>query len=493
MEARAPFRRLIALEANLLTPAELRDELGEPGSRELFNHPRPGLLIAAQQTARREAMTELLNASEDRGETELRAADARKFNAHKSTLDLLAVYEAELADSPQQRSADTFKRAGLSLAYVNRENGTYEQHGENGYFRDMVAFRLNGDGAAFNRLQRHAVETEQRIERGDYVSADISREQRDLSRTDGSGGYFVPPAWLMNEYVALARAGRPTANAVTNLPLPPGTDSLNLPKINTGTTTAIQTADNQSVSNTDLADTSVSAGVKTIAGAQNVAIQALEQSPIAFDQIIMADLLAAYATNVNVQVLNGSNANGEVKGLLGASGINSVTYTDTTPTIGELWPKIASAINLVHTNRFLPPTCIVMHPTRWAWMLATLDSSGRPFIVANNAQGATNAVATVSEVNSQGVVGTLQGLPVIVDPSILTNLGAGTNEDRIIVMRASDLYLWESATRTRVLPEVKATTLGVVLQAYGYLAFTAERQAKAISVISGTGLSTPSF
>jgi HK97 family phage major capsid protein len=479
---------------DLLSTAELRDAFGEPGSGDIDSHPRPQIIIDAQKVARREAMTALLDATEDRGASELRASEQRQFDAHKSALDLLAVYEAEIADGGRaQRSANALNGAGVRGAFVTRENGTYEKHGDHGYFRDMVAFRVNGDGAALSRLQRHAQETEQRIERGDYVSADVSREQRDLSRTDGSGGYFVPPAWLMTDYIALARAGRTTANVVTNLPLPAGTDSLNIPKVSTGTTTAIQTADNQSVSNTDLADTSVSAGVKTIAGQQKVAIQAIEQSPIAFDQVIIADLLGAYATNVDTQVLNGANSAGEVKGILQASNTIGVTYTDTTPTVAELWPKIANAINSVHTQRYAPPTAIVMHPTRWAWFLAQLDSSGRPFVVANTAQGATNAIATFGNVASEGAVGTLQGLPVYVDPSMPNTLGSGTNEDRILVMRASDSYLWESATRTRVLPETDAATLEVRIQAYGYLAFTAERQPKSIAIISGTGLSTPSF
>jgi hypothetical protein len=50
------------------------------------------------------------------------------------------------------------------------------------------------------------------------------------------------------------------------------------------------------------------------------------------------------------------------------------------------------------------------------------------------------------------------GLPVVTDPSIPNTLGAGTNEDRIIMMRASDLYLWESPIRTRVLPEIGSGT-----------------------------------
>jgi HK97 family phage major capsid protein len=478
---------------NLLTPAELRDAFGEPGSGEIEGHPRPTIIIDAQKVARREAMTALLDDAEKRGAIELRASEQRAFDAHKAALDLLAVYEAEIADGGRaQRSADALRRIG-GAARVTRENGTYEAHGEHSYFGDLVAFRTFGDGSALTRLQRHAQETENRIARDEYVDAKHSQEQRDLSRTDGSGGYFVPPAWLMEDAVALARAGRPTANVVRNLPLPAGTDSLNLPKISTGTTTAIQTTDNQSVSETDLADTSVSAGVKTIAGQQDVAIQALEQSPIAFDQIIFADLLGAYNTNVDTQVISGANSAGEVKGILSMSGNNSTTYTDTTPSVSELWPKIADAINKVHVNRYLSPNVIVMHPTRWAWFLATLDSSGRPLVVANDAQGATNAIATVSQVTSEGVVGTLQGLPVVVDPSIPTNLGSGTNEDRIIVMRANDVYLWESAVRTRVLPEVGSGTLTVRLQAYGYLAFTAERIPKAVSIISGSGLSTPSF
>ncbi len=277
---------------------------------------------------------------------------------------------------------------------------------------------------------------------------------------------------------------------MTNLPLPPGTDSLNVPRISTGTSTDIQTADNQSVSETDLADATVAAGVKTIVGQQDVAIQALEQSPVAFDRIIFADLTADYATKLDVQVLSGSNSAGQVKGIRGATGINTVTYTDTTPTVPELWPKIASAINAVHTGRYLPPTHIIMHPRRWSWMLAALDDQHRPFIVPSS-NGPTNSMAVVNAPTSEGVVGTLQGLSVVVDPSIPTTLGSGTNEDIILVMRASDSYLWESSIRTRVLPEVGSGTLTTRIQVYGYAAFTPERQPKSITLLSGSGLTDP--
>jgi len=51
------------------------------------------------------------------------------------------------------------------------------------------------------------------------------------NRTDGQGGYFVPPLWLVDEFVAYLRAGRTTANLPMQLDLPTGTDSINLPKV----------------------------------------------------------------------------------------------------------------------------------------------------------------------------------------------------------------------------------------------------------------------
>jgi hypothetical protein len=87
----------------------------------------------------------------------------------------------------------------------------------------------------------------------------------------------------------------------------------------------------------------------------------------------------------------------------------------------------------------------------------------------------------------------MQGLPIVTDPSIGITYGSGTNQDRVIVMRASDFYLWESTIRTRVLPEVGSGALTVRAQVYGYLGFTAERQPKSIAIISGSGLSAPTW
>lgn len=453
-------------------------------------------LIAKQDEARQSRddlqskRSAIVQLADDEGRSDLTEAEDSEFQELTTQIrDLDTEIETraqritELSEE-EQRSSDAalaFRQAEIASTRVkvNNEARMYERGNGRSYLQDLAKVQINNDPEARARLERHAAEVA------------VDPEYRDLTRTDGAGGYFVPPLWL-SEYVELARAGRPTANLVTNLPLPPGTDSINIPKIATGTATAIQPADNSAVQETDLTDTSVQANVKTIAGQQDLAIQLMDQSPFNFDEVVFADLTADYATKVNVQVLRGANSGNEVKGILSATGVNTVTYTDTTPTVAELYPKVADGIQKIHTTRYMAPNVIVMHPRRWAWMLAALDSTNRPLVVPN-AQGPNNAFATFGEVASQQVVGQFQGLPVVTDPSIPTTNGSGTNEDVVIIMRSQDCILYESALRTRILPEVGSGTLTVRLQVYGYLAFTAERQPKGITVVSGSGLAEPTF
>ncbi|MFL5995888.1 MAG: phage major capsid protein [Streptomyces sp.] len=396
---------------------------------------------------------------------------------------------SELSDEAERSAtltagAAAVKRAASRVESV-REGRTYEQGNGRSYLQDMMRVQLNMDatGEARERLMRHA---------RDVAEAAASTEYRDLSRTDGSGGFAVPPLWLMNQYVDLARAGRAYANLANGQPLPGGTDSINIPKMSTGTATAIQTADNAAVQETDLTDTSVQAPVRTIAGQQDVAIQLLDQSPISFDQVIFRDLVADYATKLDLQVISGTGSSGQVTGVRATAGITTIAYTTGSPTVAGVYSKIADAVQRVHTTRFMPPTAIVMHPRRWAWFLAASDSAGRPLVVPD-AGNPMNAVATLGAVAAEQVVGQMHGLPVVTDPSMPTTLGAGTNEDVIHVVRASDLLLFESGIRSRVLPDVGSGNLTVRLQVYGYAAFTAGRYPTSVVEIGSTGLVSPSF
>jgi len=451
----------------------------------------------------------------DAGREEIKKVDA-EISAQESRIadqEQIEVRSAAARNSAANSGDQGGTPAAPSGVTVGYEPTTYHRAAKHSYFLDMVRSQLNigdGDGgvnAARDRLTRHADEMrvelparearrDQQAQRELRTIDSLSAAQRESvfekrvnpNRTDGQGGNFVPPLWIIDEYVDLPRFGRTVANSVRNLTLPSGTDSINLPKVATGTTAAIQTADAGAVSSTDLTDTSVSAPVRTIAGQQDVAIQLLDQSPISFDEVVFADLIADYNAKLDIQVINGSGASGQMAGILGVSGINAVTYTDASPTLPELWLPLLQAASQVAKNRKLPALAVFSTPSIWYWALSQLDTQSRPFMLP--AANAFNPLGLqTGQAAGEGYVGDWTfGLPHLNDGNIPSNLGGGTNETRVIVARTSDLFLWEGSMRTRVLSEVLSGTLQVRLQVYNYAAFMGNRRPEAISVISGTGL-----
>jgi HK97 family phage major capsid protein len=415
-------------------------------------------------------------------------AFAEKRDAIKSKdTDIAAIEErlAELAEVEERSNKAAELRAKFQPAgpqstgiKVTSEPEVYRKGGQQSYFRDLFRAQQRGDHDAIDRLRRSDREVVDGL------------EKRALTTTDGGVGEFVPPLWMVDEYVKLARAGRVVADQIAHHPLPGGTDSINLPKLTGGTSTAEQATQNTNVSNTDATSSSVTAAVATVAGQQVVSQQLLEQSPINMDTILLADLAADYAVKLDTFVINNNAAS--KRGLLNVTGANAIAYTDTTPTVGELYPRVGDGIQQIHTGRFLPPDKIFMHPRRWAWLTVSVDTTGRPLVVPV-AQMPMNVLAAMGDVNSEGFVGTFQGLPVYVDPNIPTNLGAGTNEDRIIILRSSDVILFEGTPRSEAFRETYANQLSVLLRFYNYAAIHSERYPKSISVVSGTGLAQPLF
>lgn len=420
---------------------------------------------------------------------EQRAYDAARAEVDTidTQIDQVDVAIAEAREAQSRSARVDAARSGVSR--VNAAGGYENQWRHTGggltyrkgdpsvsFVKDLTLYGVRGDMDARDRLHRNTKE--------------VNTEFRALSTTDGAGGDFVPPTWAIAEYAALARPARPTADAVRNMPLPTGTDSINIPRIATGTAVAEQATQNTAVQNTDATTSAVTAAVTTLAGMQVVAVQAIEQSPINLDEILLEDLTLDLAAKTDLFVLNNNVAN--KRGLLNTSGTNAVTFTNASPTPGLLYPKLADALQQIYSTRYLSPDTIVMHPRRWAWFLAALDSQNRPLVLPG-AGGALNALGVTGSPTPQGVAGSLLGLQVVLDPNVPTNLGAGTNQDPIIVLRARDAYLWEGSLNVEAFRETKADQLSVLLRAYRYIAFTAERYAKAVAVINGTGLVSPVF
>ncbi len=369
-------------------------------------------------------------------------------------------------------------------ARVTSEPEVYRRGGTQSYFRDLTAAQCRvgtGIAEAGDRLQRNARQF------ADTVRNASPEQTRALSTTDGAGGDFVPPLWLINQFIELARPGRVTADLVNGQVLPGGTDSISLPRLATGTAVAQQATQNTAIQNTDATTNSVTASVVTLAGGQTLAQQLLDQSPINMDEILLEDLASDYAVKADTLVLTNNATN--VVGLTNAAGTN-INVTATTITgAGSVWSKLAEAVATIHTSRYMPPTAIVMHPRRWASYLAAVDTQNRPLIVPD----AMNPLATSDGVISAGRVGTMQGLPVYTDPNIPTNLGAGTNQDPIYVIRQRDIIFYESAPRAEASIQPGFNTLTVNLRFYRYAAIHASRFPKSIAVLNGVGLVAPTF
>ena len=440
----------------------------------------------------------------EREDVEVRIRDAEEDERREASA---AAALASVGQTGQRREG----------ARVTSEPTTYGRGQRHSYWLDLARDQMgrgDGDGgvqAARERLSRHAKELDVELPAREARRNELAQraldsveglrpeqrasvfergqEQRvNPNRVDGQGGYFVPPLWLVDEYINLPRFGRQAANLCRNMPLPAGTDSINLPKVATGTATGVQTADAAAVTSTDMTDTFVNAAVRTIAGQQDVAMQLLDQSPVAFDEVIYGDLIADYNARADIQVVNGSGSNGQHLGILNVGSINAITYTDASPTLPEMYPSFAQGASKIYTGRKLPATGALVYPSVWYWATAQLDTTNRPLIVPP--QVGWNPAGTQQDLASgEGPVGMLSmGLPAYIDGNLPTNLGGGTNETRTIIARWLDLFFWEGSLQTRVLSEVLSGTLQVRFQVYAYSAFMAGRRPEAISVVSGTGM-----
>lgn len=438
---------------------------------------------------RRGVLTEELDKTLQPANTEKRnlsEAEAAEFDRIKA--DIIATDEriAELAeiDKAEQDAVELQKRyAGPSIQVISEPQVYQRGNNDTSFFRDLWLFSKRGDRDSLDRLQRN-----------NAMVAD-AKNQRSISTTTNQGGEFVPPLWLEEDYVKFARAGRITANLCRRGVVPPGTNSINIPKINTGTATAPVSSQNSAIQNTDLTTTSVASPVITVAGGQTVSLQLIEQSPLNIDEIILQDLAADYAVKLNTQVLSGTGSSGQATGLLTLSGTNSITWTQATPALGgpgSMYSKVANGIQQVHTKRFLAPNAIVMHPVRWAWAESQVDNNGRPLVVPASG-GAFALLANLEDQVSEGLVGAMLGLPVYVDAVIPTNGGTGANQDSIIVTKADDLWLWEGEIRAEAFAQTYAQNMSVFVRLYNYASFQPARYAPSTSVITGTGAAAPSF
>jgi hypothetical protein len=406
---------------------------------------------------------------------EIREADER-IAAYKEMTER----EAKAIENKVETGAEEPVVRGSAV--VTREERMYDVENQKrgvSFVADVVSAQLRGDLDAAQRLQRHMAE-----ERAEGV------EVRDV----GTGAFtgLTVPQYLTDLVAPPKRAMRPVADLARKLALPADGMTVNISRITTATATAVQASENAAVQETDADDTLLTVNVRTIAGQQDVSVQALQRS-VGADAVIIADLQNAYHTVLDSQIINADGTSGSHLGIRSTSSIVSVTYTDASPTAAEAYPKLFDLISQIQSGVFGGATHLVMHPRRWNWFASQVGTSF-PFLQPNNVS-ATNVGGEISSNTYGGVVGVLAGLPVVLDGNIVTNVGAGTNEDVILGVTADELFLWEQPGSPMLIraEQTAAGNLTVKLVVYGFSAFTAGRYPGAHGTIGGTGLVTPVF
>jgi HK97 family phage major capsid protein len=400
-------------------------------------------------------------------ENEILAFEKADDNARKA-----AEQWANRADDPASVAAP---------ARVRSEARTYSPDSEKrgtSFFRDLYASSMYHDPDAAARLERHSREA--RL----HEAAGI--EARDVGTTQF--GALTVPAYLTELAAPAARAMAPTVAITNRHPLPDKGMTVEISRITTGSATAAQATQHDAVQETDMDDTALSVPVRTYAGQQDVSRQALDRST-GVDDIIAEDLSRAYWTKLDDAILNAAGTLGTHLSIRSTSSIIAVTYTDTTPTFAEIFPKFADLIQQIQSGVYMGISHFIMHPRRWWWLAKELGSS---FPLLTMPSAGNQQVGTVGGTDYMGENRSLLGVPVVLDGNIPTNVG--TNEDVILGVTARELHLWEGGGPLLVRAEQTAAgNLAVKFVVYQYSAFTAGRYPGAHGTISGSGLTAPTF
>lgn len=385
---------------------------------------------------------------------------AEKLNEEQKQLeDLFAEFEGQL----KQKGAPTDKAPVSPMKPLDAEDQKAKE----------AAFFNGGDLDGFTVSEKAA----------------IALNIKALSEgTASAGGYLVPPQYLQNMFAETRRQG----NALRRLGWlnvhPVQTNQVLLPK-GSGAASVGWTAESATKPSADQTFAQVTVNIFTLAGISKLSKQLVDDSSPTAADLATRELGSLMGNAEEVAIINGSGT-AQPRGILNTTGINAVTYTDASPTGQETIDAILDAIVAVQTNYFSEPTGILMHPRRLAFLRKAKDSQ------LNYLFNPAGSIRTPGAANGTpgGIVTEILGYPVAITSNMPINLGAGTNEDRIIVADWNEAHWFQRQDVTLDVSDTAGTAFEqneVWFRLEERAGFSAERYPKAFSVVSGTGLVTP--
>ena len=408
----------------------------------------------------------------------LRLDTARGVKSEEERADELARTKREDPATIASRKA-----AYDQVARIGAEKRTYHQGNcRDGalFLRDVVRVWTHRDMEAESRLTQHM--REERVDRGGKL----------VERADAGTGAFtglVVPQYLTDMYAPKTAAMRPFADVCNKHDLPADGMSVNISRITTGSSVALQANEFDEASSTAMDDTLLTENVQTAAGYQDLSRQAIDRGT-GIEGVVMDDLFRRYASTLDSTLLNQATT--------GLSAVAQSTTTDTTTTFKFVYGKLHGALSNAESTflGFATPDIVVMHPRRWHWLNSQFTGSdGWPSVSQPGVPTQAWAVNLAQEYG-KGARGILpNGLVVIADANVATNLGGGTNQDEIYVIASDECHLWEDPSAPVFVraEQPRAKNLAVTLVLYGYFAYSFRRYTNGMQKLAGTSLVTPTF
>jgi HK97 family phage major capsid protein len=387
------------------------------------------------------------------------------------SIESLKTREQRIAEL-QQRARDMLQRHGIEPRATREPMGVPKI---DSYFRDLlVSAAKNGkDDEARARLERDLRDP----------TARLGRHYRAISTGLTAGGTFAevqgPPNYIIDAFASGAATESVLASLLPSWPMPEHGIHVSTPQVTTPSA-AGSVAENTAVTTTDPVTALIDTPKATIAGHVTASVQLLDFGGLPTELFLAQELGASNAGEFERQVAVGSGTN-ELTGLFNTGAIVTQVYTDATPTGAEWLQSLAQLISAQAQARKRLPDAIAVSARRWAWLLGQLDSSLRPIFHNVEPPIRTNG-------STIGLVGSIGGIAVYATAGIPSNLGAGTNEDRPLVLYTPDLWLLASPIQLIVTSGQSSGfgSLSEQVVAWGYAALLV-RHANAIGTLTGTG------
>lgn len=389
--------------------------------------------------------------------------------------------DAQLTAELERRSAaasDLELRAGTpALGQVTTRARGYAYRSLGELAVDVSSIRMDpaSERRAFDRLGallEHGI-----VERG--REGDTIALRAWATAAAGVGGTTDAAGVYQNTYLPdllpNLRQERNVANLFAPRPLPPAGGAVTLPRISGGTAIGYQSAEAAALDGAPQATAALQTfNVYALVGGQPVTLQARERTNPDYMNEVILDLIAAYAEKLDSEVINGTGSSAHRGMITAATGV--AVGADT---LAGFLGKIGTAAASVYAASKRWPRVMIMHPDRWGWLVDQVGTDNRPLV-------STEAPQNPIGLGDATAVGTLRGLPVVINESIPQTVNA--DEDVIFVSSLRDALLYEDQERPAVVSLTYPSTLHTDVSVYGFSAVAIRRDGAFAKI---TGLTSP--